>query len=234
VRIFRPIVLALSVAATGCGSSTQPTPVGGSEPPATSVVVYDLVSDWSDQSNPAGTWTYREGVNALPHVDDWRPLLINVAQPAWSRQDTNSNYLPTWFKSTTDNPSGFDFRAGDVVVHSTDTFRGPMGDANVLWTSPIGGVADVSGSIWMVRDIGRGNTWRLSHNGSVLTSGHVSSGDPYSRAQPFQFSSGSGGVSAVSAIQIGVGDQLRLDVLADNRASGGDFVGLTLTLRVTQ
>jgi hypothetical protein len=65
-----------------------------------------------------------------------------------------------------------------------------MGLANVTWTSPINGVVDISGAVWMGRDIGRANDWRLYLNGGLLTGGSIWSGDPYSRASPFTFESG--------------------------------------------
>ena len=197
---------------------------------AGATVVYDLNADWSDASNPNGVWAYREGLNALPHVADWTPLGSTVAQPAWSRLGTDPNFLPAWFKSTSDNPGGFDFLTGDVVVHSTDTFRGPMGVANVTWTSPVASTIDISGEVWMVRDIGRGNTWQLSLNGTPFTSGHVFSGDAFSRAVPFDFSAGSGGASVLNSIAVAAGDEIRLDLIADNPASGGDFVAVNLMI----
>jgi hypothetical protein len=194
------------------------------------LVVHNLAGDWSDSSNPNGVWSYREDLNALPHVSDWTPLSSSVPQPAWSRLGTNPNYLPAWFKSTSDNPSGFDFLTGDVVLHSTDTFRGPMGDANVAWTSPKDGTIDVAGSVWMVRDIGRGNTWKLWFNTDSVTAGHVSSGDPYDRSAPFDLSSGAGGGAALSDISVSSGDEIRLHLLADDPASGGDFVATNLRI----
>ena len=195
---------------------------------------YDLKADWSDSSNPNGVWAYREGLNALPPVADWTPLNSPVTQPAWSRLGTNPNYLPSWFKSASDNPAGLDFLTDDVVVHSTDTFRGPMGIANVTWTSPVNTTIDISGEAWMVRDIGRGNTWQLSLNGDPFTDGYVSSGDPYGRANPFDFAAGSGGPSALSGIAVSIGDEIRLDLIADLSEDFGDFVGVNLTITTQQ
>ena len=195
--------------------------------------VYDLKGDWSDAANPNGVWAYREGLNTLPHVDNWPQLPGSPFQPAWSRLGTNPNWLPTWFKSTTDNPGGLDFLTGDVVVHSTDTFRGPAGVANVAWDSPMNGTVDISGGVWMAGDIGRGNTWQLSLNDVPLTAGHIFSGDPFSRASPFDFSAGSGGSLALSGVAVSVGDEIRLDLIADNPNSGGFFVGVNFTIAPT-
>ena len=198
------------------------------------VDTWDLAADWSDATNPNGGWTYREGANALPSVPDWTPLLSPVVQPAWAPSVTSGNFLPAWFKSTTsatsNNPE-LDFVAGDVVVVSTDLSNGSAnGPANVIWTSPINGAIDVSGSVWMLRDIGRSNRWELLHNGVPLSSGDIFSGDPFDRSSPFNFADGSGGPGVLKAIPVSVGDVIQLDIV---RTSGfGDFVGVNLTIQV--
>jgi len=87
------------------------------------------------------------------------------------------------------------------------------GVGNVIWTSPINGIVDVTGNAWMTRDIGRSNQWILKLNGITLSSGNISSGDPYSRANPFEFINGSGGPSALAGIPVSVGDVFRLDIV---------------------
>ena len=60
-------------------------------------------------------------------------------------------------------PGGFDGLTGDIIVHTTDDFRSLlMGDANVIWTSNVNGVANITGEAWMLRDIGRGNERSLT------------------------------------------------------------------------
>ena len=131
------------------------------EPSFASVTTSDLQTDWSDDSNPNGAWTYREGADFLPSVPDWTPLGTSPAvQPAWAPSATTGNFLPAWFKSTTANRAGMDFITGQVLVHSTDTGNGPFsGVANLIWASPLNGMIDISGAAWMARDIGRSNTW---------------------------------------------------------------------------
>jgi hypothetical protein len=132
-------------------------------------LVYDLKTDWSDLANPNGPWSYREGTNVLPHVADWQGLSgdFTGVQPSWARAETGNTNLPPWMKIV--SPAGIpnDWQFGDIVTHSTDSFNGiGSGLSNVIWTSPLNGKIDVSGGVWMGRDIGRGNHWDISLNGS--------------------------------------------------------------------
>ncbi len=188
--------------------------------------VYDLNLDWSDSLNPNSPWAYREGLNNLPSTADWTPLGSSVVQPAWSNIDVGPNFLPAWFKSTSNNPGGLDILAGDIVVHTTDTFRGPTGTANLIWTSPIAGSINVTGNAWMARDIGRGATLQILLNGSILTTGNVSSGDLFDRGNPFDLANGSGGINALQNISVMIGDEVQFALIANNVSTGGDFVGL--------
>jgi hypothetical protein len=127
------------------------------------------------------------------------------------------------------NPGDQDLQIGDVFMHSTDGANGGgHGVANVIWTSPIDGFVDIAGNTWMTRDIGRSNQWTLSLNGVALSTGNISSGVPYSRADPFQFANGSGGSSVLTGIFVSVGDVIRLDI---SKTSGaGDFAGVNLSI----
>ena len=195
-----------------------------------SATTNDLETDWSDTSNPNGVWTYREGTDALPSVPNWTPLPVAPSvQPAWAPSVSSGNFLPAWFKSTTDNPIGMDFLVGDVVVHSTDALNGQFsGVSNVIWTSPINGVIDISGAVWMARDIGRSNIWELLLNGVSLTSGVIFSGDPFDRDNPFDFAAGSGGPLVLDDIAVSNGDVIELRIV--KTSGSGDIVGVKLTI----
>ena len=211
------VALAMTVAILPAGSSFA------------SAATYDLEADWSDASNQNGVWTYREGTDALPFVPDWTPLSAPSVQPAWAPSAAVGNFLPAWFKSTSDNPQGMDFLVGDVLVHTTDAINGPSsGVSNVIWTSPINGVIDESGAVWMVRDIARGNTWELLLNGLSLTSGAIADGDPFDRNNPFDFAAGSGGPSVVDDIAVTIGDVIELRIVKTSVA--GDIVGVKLAI----
>ncbi len=190
--------------------------------------LFDLTADWSDSMNPNGVWTYREGSNALPFVADWDP-----SQAAWAPSAAGGNFLPGWFRGTADSfPGLLDVIAGDVAVHTTDSFNGSAsGTANVIWTSPADGTIDVAGAVWMARDIGRSNDWFLLLNAAALSGGSISSGDPFDRANPFDFADGSGGAEVLQDIPVSDGDLVELRI---TKTSGfGDFVGVDLRITLT-
>ncbi|MFN0204920.1 MAG: LamG domain-containing protein [Planctomycetota bacterium] len=199
-------------------------------------VMFDLGSDWSDTENPNGTWQYREGTNALPHVNAWGDVFGDEFvgdQPAWARTGGGNTFLPGWFKSSVPlvDPMQYDFKSGDIVTHSTDDGNGAgSGAANVLWTSPFTGVVDVSGSVWMTRNIGRSNDWFLYHNSTLLTQGNIASGDPFDRATPMSFSAGGGGASVLRDITIAAGDTIRLEFVKTSQF--GDAIGVNLSMSV--
>jgi hypothetical protein len=194
-------------------------------------VVYDLKTDWSELVNPNGPWSYREGNNVLPHVADWQGLSgdFTGVQPAWARAETGNTNLPPWMMIA--SPAGVtnDWQLGDIVTHSTDGFNGiGSGLSNVIWTSPLNGVIDVSGGTWMGRDIGRGNHWDISLNGNLLTEGDIFSGDSFDRSSPFAFAAGSGGPAVLNQISVVTGDVLRLQFT--KTSAPGDYAGVNLTI----
>lgn len=129
------------------------------------------------------------------------------------------------------SPAGVpnDWQIGDIVTHSTDGFNGiGSGLSNVIWTSPLNGVIDVSGGTWMGRDIGRGNHWDISLNGNLLTQGDIFSGDSFDRSSPFAFAAGSGGPTVLNQISVVMGDVLRLQFTKTSEP--GDYAGVNLTI----
>lgn len=194
---------------------------------------WDLTADFSDSANPNGVWSYNEGANPLPHVDSWQSSLGGWAlpQPGFAYSENGTNRLPFWYRSNGTENFAPDIQAGDVVVHSVDAFNGiGNGEANVTWTTPVAGIINISGGVWATREIGRGNQWTLSLNDAPLSSGFVSSGDPYSRATPFDFAFGSGGPTALEMVSVAVGDVLKLEIV--RTTAPGDFVGVRL--RITE
>lgn len=197
-------------------------------------IVFDLKTDWSDFANPNGPWSYRQGNDVLPHVNDWQGLSgdFTGVQPAWARVETGNANLPAWMKIA--SPAGIptDWQLGDIVTHSTDDFNGVgSGPSNVIWTSPFNGMIDVSGGVWMGRDIGRGNHWDISKNGTSLTGGDIFSGDLFNRNNPFLFSAGSGGTVVLNGIPVAVGDVLRLQITRTSLP--GDYAVVDLAVTAT-
>src|SRR4029079_14552480 len=170
--------------------------------PVSFAQTYDLRVDWSDTSNPNGVWAYRQGTSPLP-AGTWS--FDFSAQPAWT--GANGAPLPVWLRAQSN--AGLDVQVGDIVTHTTDqSSGGSNGASNVTWTSPAGGTIDISGGVWMIRDIGRSDAWFLRLNGTLLSTGSLFSGDTFNRANQFNLDAGSGG--SLNNISVNAGDVLEL------------------------
>ncbi len=199
--------------------------------PCLATVAWDIQVEWSDAANPNGVWVFREGGNVLGHVAAWQQPGLGYVQPAWAVGEVSPNeYLPSWFKAT-GTVGGLDWEVGDVVVHTTDPANGPThGNASVRWVSPVADTIAITGSVWITRDIGRSAAWTLLRNATPLTGGSVSSGDPYSRANPFDFAAGSGGAGVLQGIPMQVGDFIELSLVTTSSNTLGDMVGVNLLI----
>lgn len=218
---MRKITLAASCASLACALSA----LGGE-------VAWDLHSEWSERNNPNGAWSYREGANALPHVDWWQQNLGGWArpQPGWAESQDGNNRLPFWFKSNGTELFENDIPTGAVTVHSTDDANGVgNGVASVAWTSPFRGRIDISGSAWMGRNIGRSNDWKLSIDGTPISSGSMFDGDPWSSANPFLFELGSGGAAALDDVKVCTGSEVKLEIVRTTMSGEFTVVNLTIT-----
>ena len=223
-------------------------------PPPERELLFDLASEWSDEQNPNGVWRYREGINDLP----FQPNTVSVSgidHGLWAVSNVPGTFLPLWGRSQIDGPASggsvLDLRVGDVFMHSTDGNGQGNGVGNVVWTSPFKGVIDVRGAVWMVRDIGRANSWRILMNGSELFRGSVSSGDQYHRGNPLRFGywrfarvcrqffpnpcpppiETGVGRSDLSNLRVSTNDEIELQVARISLA--GDFVGAVLQILAT-
>ena len=208
--------------------------------------VFDLNSDWSDTTNPNGVWSYNAGVNPLPHQDKLGlPYLVSNQQPGWGPSDGSTlpppPFLPIWFKAVQSNPTDqdgnpLDWHAGDIVTHSQDDYNGlGEGKSNVTFTypGPDSAVANISGSVWMARDVGRAVGWALYLDSTLLTEGSVYSGDPYDRNSPFSLAAGSGGTSAVTNLLLQADDVIKLEFTSEVDAAAeivGEFVGANFSV----
>ena len=193
--------------------------------------ISDLTADWSDSTNPNGVWSYNEGPNVLPHVDDWAKDFgaFSSPQPAWARSETGNTVLPAWRQDNGTATFMADILEGDIVAHTTDDVNGVgAGHANVTWTSPFNGMVDILGAVWLGRDEDRSVDWTLSLNDVVLTGGSLSSGDPFSRDTPFDFDLGSGGATVLDDVAVSMGDVLELELATTS--PGGELVGVDLVV----
>jgi hypothetical protein len=199
--------------------------------------VYDLASDWSDTSNPNSVWQYRHGDTVITnHEACWDFADFQSPQPAWADAASlgEPGFIPAWFRSVTTIPGDptYDVPIGRVATHTTDPYAGDDAAlSNVVWTSPLDGVATISGDTWQARkSLGRSNTWELFHNDVLVTEGIVTSDDALNSSNPFLFQNGSGGQDVLT-FPVAAGDTIKFEAV---RASiYGDFVGVDLTITVT-
>jgi hypothetical protein len=193
--------------------------------------VDNLVADWSNVSNPNGVWSYNEGAELLPFVEAWRRQLggFGYPQPGWARSEDSDTRIPFFYQSNGTETFENDIERCDVVIHSQDDNVGiGNGPANLVWTAPSSATVSIRGAVWLARDIGRSNDWKLYHDETLLSQGSLSSDDAYSRAEPFPFAEGSGGIAAISDIAVEEGDQIRLEVV--RTSVSGEFVGVRMRI----
>ncbi len=154
---------------------------------ATGQTVWDLADDWSDKQNPNGPWSYNAGAEAIPtHFDDW----FGKGNPAWAAAlPPEHGHIPAWGKLGVGITC--DMEPGDVFTHANDPAGGNGVDlANVTWTSPTCGDAEISGTLWWAECLGHGGRtmdWRLYFNDALMDSGNIGEGDPWSRMDPLTF-----------------------------------------------
>ncbi|MBX9628342.1 MAG: hypothetical protein K2X82_31370 [Gemmataceae bacterium] len=209
--------------------------VGGLAGPARAGLVYNLANDWSDVNNPNGVWALDKapGTPFTVNQSDW--WANGTKQRAWADQPfPQQAHVPVWMKVTA--PSQFTdpnfVDAGTVVVHGAETGRTGTEFTSVVWTSPVEGIVDIAGGAWVLKSFDRPMIWEFSKNGTSLTSGTLTQGDPYTKSNPFDFAAGSGGASALS-FAVAAGDTVTLTVYRGPTAPYSTFVGLNLTITAT-
>lgn len=182
-------------------------------------VTYDLRTQWSDTTNPNSPWTYAHNGTAMANHGNLGIDAFGTPQPGW--WSLASNAVPVWFQAN-QTLGANDWQAGDILTHTPTG----SGYSDVQWTSPLTGTVDVTGAVWAVRDIGRSNGWSLYLNSTLLVSGTVASGDPYSRSAPSTFVAASGG-SVLDDLAVTAGDVLHLRLTT---TGPGDYVGVEFTV----
>jgi hypothetical protein len=184
--------------------------------------VYDLAAAWSDVNNPNGAWALYEAPGDLFDVSqpDWYGNGTN--QPAWADAPGPDPFppnplVPMWAKAVGDVGTlsgesaynGF-VDAGTVFMHAAEAFRTGTDFSSVVWTSPRDGTIHIRGGVWMAQAFSdRPHAWELRKNGVAFTGGPLTYGDGYDKTNPFPFSTGTGGASAVD-MAVAQNDQIEL------------------------
>jgi len=173
--------------------------------------VFDLGADWSNASNPNGSWSYL--LNGAPVGSSTRgndPFSFPGPPPIWGDAHVG------WSKSIGTESPLWDLQSGDVYGH-------PENGAflSIAWTSPVAETVQASGGLWAIRDIGRSTDWLLLLNGAIIDEGNVFSGDSFSRSNPEVF-------SYYGAVE--PGDVLELRVLPTVGQPFGDYVATTFAV----
>ncbi len=195
---------------------------------------YDLAADWSITANPNGAWTYGRmdaSLNFFPFTSTVDAAYLGDftgPQPSW-----NGGYPMVLGKST--ETCIHDFPLDRVGGHTYN-------DSNymaVRWTAPTGGRFDISGGAWMFREIGRADLISLYINGVALfddvlipaRSAGNNSGATF-RLGDAMIADGRS-ASALLQVPLAAGDTVTLAVRKTAASPYGDYVGVDLTITVT-
>jgi MYXO-CTERM domain-containing protein len=119
-----------------------------------------------------------------------------------------------------------------VVMHGAESGRTGTDLSSVVWTSPSSGTIQIAGGAWVSKLFNRPMVWEIFRNGSLLTMGVMTQGDPYSKDNPFNFAAGSAGGSALN-LAVQPGDTIALQIRRQSSATASTFVGLNLQLSLT-
>jgi hypothetical protein len=124
-----------------------------------------------------------------------------------------------WSQSNgSESENGWDLNVGDIYGHTPSGSGIPNG-LRINWTSPISGQIEITGGIWMLRDLDRAANWLLlGRDGSALDSGSLYSGDSFSRSNPDSF---------YALLTVDIGDIISFYAYSP---STGDYVGLDLRI----
>lgn len=137
---------------------------------------FDLTADYSSANNPNGAWSFTVGGGGITEVPLQSTTFLGF--PAWEAKSGAQSSAPIVFKLPVPFQS---FGANEVIVKLPDFTdigqNGPL--TNIVFTSPVAGVAAISGSITH----GGGALpagYRLfeTHTNALLDAGGIGSGDP--------------------------------------------------------
>lgn len=185
------------------------------------VLEYDLAEQWSDLVNPFFPWTLWKSPSALFGINQADFNQDGSGVHCWADQPFPlPMHVPVWGCATPDlEPL--------VWMHGAEFDRTGTNVTSADWISYFEGTATISGAVWQGAANHRTMRWSLVHNGSVLTSGDITTDGTYTAATPFAFSAGSGGPGAlVRTVEAGDRIELRMTSLSE-----GGNLGESLVLR---
>lgn len=192
--------------------------------------IFDIKADWSDVNNPNGVWTLRKSPTAIFTTNQADFYANGTNQKAWADQPANQlQHVPVWMKGTVVGAGYTDFPLGEIYLHGAEVDRTGSNYTSAVWTSSEAGTAAISGSLWNVRHLGRSMFWQLRKNGATLSSGSISSSDPYTSSSPLNLSAGSGGAAALTQSII-PGTQLELAFISPD-SNLGELVGVRYAIQ---
>ncbi|MFH1278210.1 MAG: FlgD immunoglobulin-like domain containing protein [Candidatus Eisenbacteria bacterium] len=204
---------------------------------------WDVTADWSDTQNPNGVWSYNAAVGdpLTVHQEDYGLWEGDPPQPAWAFNPVSVGgaHLPSFLRCTDDvTGGGLDYPLGKVFIHGNDVWNSPpeyqSERANVAWTSPIEGEVVIAGGIWHPNPgIGRDVDWEIWRNQTMLTSGTIAYDGPYSSDSMMSWSEGSGGEGALT-LEVGIGDEVRLEILWNQNFVAAFFAGVDFRIDGTE
>jgi hypothetical protein len=142
-----------------------------------STVSYDLTSQWQDNANPNGAFSYRQDGTLLPYQASFASL-GGLALPGitsgFAPGHVVGDFLPLIGQATSNGGAGFDYLTGDVAFHTVDGANGnpALGQFNIDWTAPTSGSITISGELWYAQQsASRSNDFSLElvRAGSVIS-----------------------------------------------------------------
>lgn len=137
---------------------------------------FDLTADYSSANNPNGAWSFTVGPAGAGDVPLQSTTFLGF--PAWQAKVGANFFAPIVFKPPV---PVFSLGANEVIVKLPDaTDVGPNGPlTNIVFTSPVAGVAAISGSITHGGGpIAVAYSLFETHTNAGLGNGGIGGGDP--------------------------------------------------------
>lgn len=190
---------------------------------------WNLSADWSSMTNPFGIWSLHKNPTDLftQYVTNW----VGSGHGAWAGSNNGVDHVPAWFKAIQDNDLGVDVYDGAIFMHTAETPRTGTEISVARWTSQMTGTVYIKGGIWMARKVGRLQNWFIRKNSIDITGGLIDPAVQYTSQNPIDYSTGSGGSSAL-VMSVVPGDTIEISPRRIPNASPGtgDLVGLEFAI----